>query len=92
MEHISIATAKSHLSELVSRSAHGHERFVITRRERPVAALVSLEDLAIIEQHKARLGLASLTGKWKGFEEIEEALHDIDALRQQGGSGREVSL
>jgi len=92
MEHISLAAAKSHLSELVSRSVHGHERFVITRHDRPVAALVSLEDLAIIEQHKAREGLASLAGTWRGFEEIEETLSDIEALRRQGGGGREISL
>ncbi len=40
MENINIADAKSRFSELVSRAAAG-ERFVIRRRERTVAVLVS---------------------------------------------------
>jgi len=43
MSKVSVAHAKSHLSELVAKSSFGHERFIITRRNKPVAALVSLE-------------------------------------------------
>lgn len=39
MEKINIAEAKSRFSELVSRSAAG-EKFIIKRRERPVAAMI----------------------------------------------------
>jgi prevent-host-death family protein len=92
MPKISVAEAKSHLSEFIARSAHGHERFVITRRDRPVAALVSLEDLTIIEQHEERQGLASLVGRWPDFTEVAEAIGDLEALRRKGGGGRDVSL
>jgi prevent-host-death family protein len=92
MTKVSIAHTKSHLSELISRSAHGHERFIITRREKPVAALVSLDDLQIIEQQEERQGLAAVAGQWQGFSEIQEVLSDIASLRQQGGGGRDVSL
>lgn len=37
-------------SDLVSRAAYGHERIVLTRHGRPVAAVVSLEDLARLKQ------------------------------------------
>lgn len=92
MSRISVAEAKSHLSELIAKSAHGHERFIITRRNRPVAALVSIEDLKIIEQHQERQGLAAVAGSWPDFTEIVDALGDIAELRRQGGAGRDVSL
>ena len=92
MPTVSVANAKSHLSELIAKSLHAHERFVITRRNKPVAALVSLDDLQLIEQHEERQGLASIASKWKDFEEVNEHLEDLQELRQSGGSGRNVSF
>ncbi len=92
MPQISVAEAKSHLSEIIAKSVHGHERFIITRRDKPVAAIVSLDDLRIIEQHQERQGLASVASSWKDFEEVATALGDLTALRKQGGEGRDVSL
>lgn len=92
MSEVSVAQAKSHLSELIARSAHGRERFVITRRNKPVAALVSLDDLRRIEQQEERQGLAAIAGKWEGFEEVAETLADLPGLRQKGGGGRDVSF
>jgi len=47
---ITIAKAKSHISELIAKSQFSHERFIITKRDKPVAALVSLDDLKVLEQ------------------------------------------
>ena len=92
MPKISVAKAKAHLSDLIAKSALGHERFIITRRDRPVAALVSLEDLTIIEQYEERQGLAEAAGHWSDFDEVAKAMGDLDTLRQNGGEGRNVSL
>ncbi len=92
MPQVSVAQAKSHLSELIAKSAHGHERFIITRRDKPVAALVSLDDLKIIEQHQERQGLAAVASSWPDFAEVAEALADLDLFRARGGKGRDVSL
>ncbi len=92
MPTVSVANAKSHLSELIAKSSFGHERFVITRRNKPVAALVSLEDLQAIEQLEERQGLISVAGKWSDFEEVSLTLDDLRSLRESGGSGRNVSL
>lgn len=92
LTNVSVAKAKAHLSELIAKSSFGHERFVITRRNKPVAAIVSLEDLQIIEQHEERQGLISVAGKWSDFEEVSSSLEDIHSLRKHGGSGRHVSL
>lgn len=92
MAKVSVANAKSHLSELIAKSSFGHERFVITKRNKPVAALVSLDDLQIIEQHEERQGLSAIAGKWADFEEVSASLNDLQLLRKSGGCGRDVSL
>ncbi len=92
MPTVSVAKAKSSLSELIARASYGNERFIITRRNRPVAALVSLEDFQAIEQHEERKGLASVAGKWDDFEEVSKSIDNFSELRQNSGNGRNVSL
>lgn len=67
---ISVTEAKANLAAILCKCADSKERFLITRRNKPIAALVSVDDLEIIEQHQERRGLASIVGKWDGFEEI----------------------
>lgn len=60
METINVAEAKSRFSELISRAATG-ERFIIQRRERPVAALIGTTELERLERSSLaarRLALA----------------------------------
>ena len=90
--NISIADAKAHISEIIAKSQHAQQRFIITKRDKPVAALVSLTDLAILEQYEEKQGLAAIAGKWQGFDEIESTLGNIETFRATGGSGRDVSL
>ncbi len=92
MPQVSVAEIKSHLSEYISRSIHGHERFIITRRNKPVAALVSIEDATILAQHEERQGLAGVAGSWPEFEELSEFIDDLASLRKVGGEGRNVSF
>lgn len=92
MPTVSVAAAKSRLSELIAKSSYAREHFVITRRNKPVAALVGLEDLKIIEQNEERQGLASIAGQWKGFEEVENQINNLASLRKDSGSRRNVSL
>ncbi|MEE9425919.1 MAG: type II toxin-antitoxin system Phd/YefM family antitoxin [Methylococcales bacterium] len=89
---VSVAKAKSHISELIAKSQYSHERFIITKRDKPVAALVSLDDLAVLEQHEEHQGLASIARKWQAFNEVTDAMGDIKTLRASGGKGRDVSL
>jgi prevent-host-death family protein len=49
METINISEAKSKFSEYLSRAASG-ERFIIMRRARPLAALISAGDLKRLER------------------------------------------
>jgi len=49
MENISMSEAKSRFSEYLSRAASG-ERFVITRRQRPLAAIIGAKELTRLER------------------------------------------
>ena len=49
MQSISVGEAKSRFSELISRAAAG-ERFLIERRERPVAVLIGAPELERLER------------------------------------------
>jgi prevent-host-death family protein len=49
MEDVSVGEAKSRFSELISRATAG-ERFMIRRRNRPVAILIGSDDLERLER------------------------------------------
>ncbi len=58
--------ARDAFGETLNRVAYGKERVVLSRRGKPLAALVPLEDLALLEQLEDRLDL----------EEARKALAD----------------
>jgi prevent-host-death family protein len=61
-ESIDVAAAKSHFSDLLNRTAYNRERFIISRRGKPVAALVSADDLARLESVVEPAGLLAVAG------------------------------
>jgi prevent-host-death family protein len=82
-KHFSVAKVKATLSERIREAEHG-ETVLITRRGRPVAALVSAEALQRLQRLQGagpEGGLASLAGGWKGSEELADLL---DASRRRG--------
>ena len=77
----SVADAKKNLSELMSRAAYNNERFLIQRRGKPTAALVSIEDLTRLEKELvARKGLLAAVAE---FEELESMVEEIYRQREQ---------
>jgi len=73
MENINISDAKSHFSEYLSRAASG-ERFVILRRERPLAAIIGAGELARLERSaEIAQRLAQTLGQSKKILESIEA-------------------
>lgn len=89
--------AKAGLSALISEVIYGGQRVIIQRRGKPLAALVSLDDLALIEREKAGdarpQGALALVGAWSEIEDedIDSLVQDIYAQRA-GDSGRPVEL
>ncbi len=60
MEEIPIGEARADLAEVVNRVSYSAARVVLMRRHKPVAAIVSMEDLEFLEQHRpTRIDLTS---------------------------------
>lgn len=93
-KRVSAAEAKAQLSTLVARVAFGGEHYVIERRGKPLAALVSVDDLERIEQGQRisthPLGALALIGAWRdvGNADLDAVVADIYAE----DTGRPVEL
>ena len=88
----SVADAKKNLSELMSRAAYNNERFLIQRRGKPMAALVSVEDLARLEKQPVTpKGLLAAVGAWADFDNLDQIIEDIYKQREQA-QDRPVNL
>jgi len=48
--HIGVSEARETFAELVNRAAYGRERVLVSRRGRPVAAIVPIDDVEFIEK------------------------------------------
>ena len=80
----SVADAKKNLSELMSRAAYNNERFLIQRRGKPMAALVSVEDLARLEKEPAApKGLMAAVGALADFDGLDSMIEEIYRQREQ---------
>ena len=86
METIPLASAKAKLSEVVDRVEREQDRVTITRNGRPVAMIVSLDDIEGLEEtleilsdkrlmRKIRAGIAAAAkGETVPLQDIEERL------------------
>ena len=97
-EKIRVTEAKAQFSALIARVGYAGERFVIERRGRPLAALVSVEDLERLEREggdtvSRPLGAIALVGAWGEAEEkdVDAVLDEIYAERERD-TGRPVDL
>ncbi len=76
----------------MSRVAFNNERFLIARRGKPMAALVSAEDLARLEQQPTSTkGVLAAVGAWSEFDELDQMVEDIYKQRTEA-LDREVNL
>jgi prevent-host-death family protein len=53
-EAITTVTARQHFSDLINRVAYGKDRILLTRRNRPLVAVVPIEDVALLEEIEDR--------------------------------------
>ena len=49
MTTVTAEEARNQLAEIINRAAYGHEPTIVTRRGKRVAAIVSIEDLELLE-------------------------------------------
>ncbi len=69
--YINTADAKEEFSELINRVSHYKEHIILTRRGKEVAAIVSLDDLALIQKEQSK-------------NDLEEAVESLKEVRHVG--------
>ncbi len=94
---VSVAKAKAGLSAIMSEVAYAGQHVIIERRGKPFVALVSVNDLELIERERAASarphGVLGLVGAWGELED-----RDVDALiadiytRREGDAVRRVEI
>ena len=80
MTQMGVAEAKRRFSELIDRVRDG-ERFVVTRRGRPVVALVPPSGAG--DEQPRPVGLAALAGALSDWDELDEIVEEIYASRRR---------
>jgi prevent-host-death family protein len=55
---VSVSEAREEFADLVNRAAYGHERVLMCRRGRAVAAIVPIEDVELLERLEDEKDLA----------------------------------
>jgi antitoxin YefM len=70
-ETLPLAEIKAHLSEIVDRVEHEHDRVVLTRNGRAAAVIMSPEDLEALED------TLELLSDPTALEEIDRARQDV---------------
>ena len=82
MTKIGVSDARDHLSEVVDRARYTHERFVLTKRGKDVGAIVSIEDLKLLEMLEDQLDIDMAR---KTLAEAGEEHIPLQSLREKLG-------
>ena len=97
IKKVTAAQAKAHLSALVAEAGYAGKRILIERRGRPIAAIVSTDDLERLEQQETTseraLGALALAGAWRdvGDDWVDDFVKGIYRARDMD-MGRPVNL
>ena len=84
MTTVSVSQMKDTLSEVLNRAAYGHERIIIASRGKPKAAVISIDDLELLEELEDALAVRDARAEYEAGETISlERL--ITELEESGG-------
>ena len=78
MTTLSIAEARNGLAEAINRVSYGGERVVFARRGKPVAALVSPEDLAFLQRMEDFDDLRDAAKVLKAYDRDQSSFKRLD--------------
>jgi len=78
---ISTAEARKNLADIVNKVIYGDESFVLTRRGQDVAAVVSVEELKLLQQIEDRIDIEDAR---KALAEPGENLSADEVWQQMG--------
>ena len=82
MAHITASKVRKDFSDTVNRVAYGHERVVLQRRGKEIAAVVPIEDLKLLEALEDRIDLADARAaladvKKKGAKSLQAVMKEL---------------
>ena len=69
LKKISTADARKKFANIINRVAFGKELFVLTRRGEPLAAIVSIDDLKLLQEIEEQM---DIDDAWKARDEPGE--------------------
>ena len=78
MTTLSIVEARNRLAEAINRVSYGGERVVLARRGKPVAALISTEDLALLQKLEDAKDVRAATKVLKEYDRNPAAFNTLD--------------
>ena len=78
MTTLSIVEARNRLAEAINRVSYGGERVVLARRGKPVATLISTEDLALLQKLEDAKDVRAATKVLKEYDRNPAAFNTLD--------------
>jgi antitoxin (DNA-binding transcriptional repressor) of toxin-antitoxin stability system len=91
---IGVAEVKKQFSTVISEVSLKGEHFIIEKKGKPMAAMVSVKELGMIESSKMkekRKGLLAAISAWEDFDDLEKMVMSIYEGRRKAkerGVGR----
>ena len=79
LKKITTADARKKFSNIINRVAFGNESFVITRRGEPIAAIVSVKELKLLQDLEDRIDIEDA---WKAKNEPGEPIPWVDLKKE----------
>jgi len=79
LNKITAADARKKFANIINRVAYGNESFVLTRRGEALAAIVSMEDLKLLQEIEEQMDIEEA---WKSQNEPGESI-SWEKLREE---------
>ena len=83
MTTLSIAEARNNLADAINRVSYGGERVIFARRGKPIAALVSPEDLALLQRLEDSEDVRTATKVLKEYDRNPAAFATLDDYKRK---------
>jgi prevent-host-death family protein len=83
MATITTVSARNEFSDVLNRAAFGKERIILQRRGKPIAAVVPMEDLLLLQSLEDKLDIAEALTAHK--EAVKKGAKSLAKLRAELG-------
>lgn len=88
-KNIGVAEVKKQFSAVISEVSLKGEHFIIEKKGKPMAAMVSVKELEMIEgsgTKEKKKGLLAAIGAWEDFDDLENTVMTIYKERRKSKS------